>query len=194
MKQLIACALCCLPLAGAGLRQDHQPLKIAVRVIGRGRVPAGTAAFAERIVAAIFQKAGVAIRWVDCDVAGACQGEPGGRELRLQFLDRFPGVLSGDAVGFAVLMHEPGDPGYAAVSWPAVLRLTEDLEVEPSAALGAAMAHELGHLLLGHTHTPEGVMSPKLTRVQLVRAARGELRFEDAQAEQIRAVIRQRRE
>jgi hypothetical protein len=196
VKLPISLALGCLTLGGASVRPSPPRLRITVRLLNRAPVPARTAAEAERVAASIFQKAGVGIDWVDCSVSGACRGEPGNLEFWLHLLDQRPATLSGDAVGFAMLTHQPHNAGgYAAVSWQAVRHLTDAEEFDPDLVLGAAMAHELGHLLLGsHTHSPDGVMAARLGPLQLKRAARGELRLDDDQAERIRREIRQRRE
>jgi hypothetical protein len=196
VKLLISLTLGCLTLAGASLRPSPPPLRITVRLLNRAPVPARTAAEAERVAASIFQKAGVGIDWVDCSVSGACRGEPGNLEFWLHLLDQRPATLSGDAVGFAILTHQPNNAGgYAAVSWQAVRHLTDSEEFDPGLVLGAAMAHELGHLLLGsHAHSLDGVMAARLGPSQLKRAARGELGFDNDQAERIRREIRQRGE
>ena len=44
--------------------------------------------------------------------------------------------------------------------------------------LGAAMAHEIGHLLFGPAHAHSGIMSPRLGPREMRLAARGALLFE----------------
>jgi hypothetical protein len=69
----------------------------------------------------------------------------------------------------------------------------KSLEVDVSYILGAALAHEIGHLLLGaRSHVPRGVMCPRLGRQQLKMASRGELLFTPEQAARIRAEVAQR--
>jgi hypothetical protein len=97
-------------------------------------------------------------------------------DLQLQIVATEPHGLATDAAGFAVLI--PDEPGYAAVSWPAVLRGAGQMEVDPAVLLGAVIAHELGHLLFGPSHTHSGVMSPRLGPNEMKLASRGELRFE----------------
>ncbi len=97
-------------------------------------------------------------------------------DLQLSIVATEPRGLTTDTTGFAVLI--PGAHGYAAVSWPAVLRGATQMEVDAALLLGAAMAHELGHLLFGRSHTHGGVMSPRLGPKEMELAARGELRFE----------------
>jgi hypothetical protein len=98
-------------------------------------------------------------------------------DLHLQIVATEPHGLATDAAGFAVLI--PDEPGYAAVSWPAISRGAEQMEVDPAVLLGAVIAHELGHLLFGPSHTHSGVMSPRLGPSEMKLASRGELRFEN---------------
>jgi hypothetical protein len=164
-------------------------------VLNPARVSGRTVAAAEGVAGGIFRKAGVEISWVDCATPEACRGEPGPAEFWLHLLDKRPVTLSGDGMGFALLTHAPHNEGsYAAVSWQAIDRLVDSMEVDAVPVLGAAMAHELGHLLLGsQAHSRDGVMAAHLRTLQLAQAARGELRFSEVQAEAIRAEIRRRR-
>ena len=194
MKLLFLLTLGCVALAGPAMRAYQPRLRITVRVLNPARVPARTAAEAERTAADIFKQAGVEIGWVDCYSSDACRREPGRLELWLHLLDKPPATLSGDALGYALLTHAPrSDGSYAAVSWPVVRQLADSMEIEPGTVLGAAIAHELGHLLLNsHAHSHDGVMAGRLRPPELIRAARGELRFEDQQAEAMRREIRRR--
>jgi len=66
----------------------------------------------------------------------------------------------------------------------------KSLDVEAPYILGATLAHEIGHLLLGaRSHFPSGVMCPHFGRAQLRMAARGELLFTSEQAGRIRAEV-----
>jgi hypothetical protein len=59
--------------------------------------------------------------------------------------------------------------------------------------LGLAMAHELGHLLLGsEKHSVSGIMRARWTEGGLRDDDRGYLRFDAAEAESIRTEVRRR--
>jgi hypothetical protein len=163
-------------------------------VLNPAHVPVRTVTSAEKSAATIFIKAGVDVKWIDCDVSEACRSEPGPTELWLHLLDKRPTILSGDTLGFALLTHAPlNEGGYAAVSWEAIRNLADAIEADAGPVLGIAIAHELGHLLLGsHAHSQDGVMAAHLRNSQLARAGRGQLRFDDAQVEAIRNEIRRR--
>jgi len=194
VKLLFSLTLGCVVLAGPAIRAYQAPLRITVRVANPARVPAGTAVEAERTAADIFKKAGLEICWLDCEKSGACLSEPRRLEFRLHLLDAPPVTLSADALGYAFLTHAPRNEGsYAAVSWPPVRHLADTMEIGPGPVLGAPIAHELGHILLdSHAHSHDGVMAERLRPADLIRAARGELRFDDQQAEAIRREIRRR--
>jgi hypothetical protein len=98
--------------------------------------------------------------------------------LHLRITGSTPKWAVHDATGYARLIE--GDPGYAEVSWPAVARSAEEMEVDPHLLLGAAIAHEIGHLLFGPAHSHSGVMSARLGPAEMRLAAHGTLRFEGA--------------
>jgi hypothetical protein len=60
----------------------------------------------------------------------------------------------------------------------------------PSIVLGAAIAHELGHLLISKEHTPVGIMQPYLNQSDFRAAREGRLRFTSEQAEAVRQKAR----
>ena len=187
MKVLFSLVFGCFATVGA-------PLGMTVRVLNLAHVQARTVTAAENAASEIFRKAGVTVTWVDCDAPAACRGEPGATGFWLQLLEKQPKVLPGDVMGFALLTHQPlNDGGYAAVAWQAVRVLVDSMKLDTVPVLGAAMAHELGHLLLGsQQHSREGVMVAHMGRRQLALAARGALLFSGAQAEAIRREMEQR--
>jgi hypothetical protein len=145
----------------------HLPMAVvAIHLTAAAEIPPKTLHAAQERAAHILASAHVRPLWLDR------------ADLQLHIVATEPRGLTADAAGFAVLI--PGATGYAAVSWPAVSRGAAQMEVDPAVLLGAAMAHELGHLLFGPSHTHSGVMSPRLGPKEIELAARGELRFEDA--------------
>ena len=59
-----------------------------------------------------------------------------------------------------------------------------------AAAVSVAIAHELGHLLLGtNSHSVRGLMSAFWSGNQLRLASQGYLEFSDAEAERIQAAL-----
>ena len=148
---------------------------IALQLSAPG-IPPKTVRQAESIVAFILAKAGVSVSW---DGPGAYQIQITNSPLRGR---------SADAAGFAVLT--PGDSGYAAISYPAVEQTAGSVGADPGDLLGAAIAHEAGHLLLGPAHSPFGVMRAHFRLREIEMAGRGELLFSADQAARLREKLR----
>jgi hypothetical protein len=171
-------------------------LRITIRVVNSPVVPVKSLAAAEKVAGHIFGQAGVEAIWVDCDaaerVSSPCSQDREQTEFRVQILKSQPPNLQGDATGFAVLTPSWRDGEcYAGVSYSMAVGTALSLDVAVSDVLGAALAHEVGHLLLGpNAHVLWGVMCPRLGRQQLKMATRGELLFTPEQAARIRAVAR----
>ncbi len=162
-------------------------LGITVRVLNPAGVPAKTLRKAERAAATILGAAGIAITWLECP----CLSALGRHDFWLHLLKDRPPKMQGDTTGFAVLMPErDGAVSYAGVVWPAVEEVADGLESEVSDVLGATVAHEIGHVLLGSkAHTPSGIMCSHLQRTPIGMAARGELRFSPEQARRMQATV-----
>ena len=143
-------------------------LLLTVRTYEGGGVPASDLEASRRVAGAILQRAGVSVSWFACPAAtGAwmprppCAQAPQRNEVLVRFV-----ASSGHAAGVdeRVLGNAFIDAGAAAGS---LATLYVD-RIEATAArvglaagvlLGRAMAHEIGHLLLGHSrHRDRGLM------------------------------------
>ncbi|MDR3699315.1 MAG: hypothetical protein P4L56_06740 [Candidatus Sulfopaludibacter sp.] len=180
MRLLFALMLGCLS-ATCG------PPDIRVRVLNLAHIPERTVAAAESTAGEIFHGARVRVIWVDCDAPEACRGRLGPSEFWLQLLSERPAKLPESVLGFSLITNEPSnDGGYAAVTWQGIRALVDCLKIDTVPVLSAAIAHELGHLLLGpHAHSHDGVMKSHLGARELALAAHGGLRFTDAEAKAI---------
>ena len=135
---------------------------VTVQLTAPAGIPPRTVQNAQVMAARIFAAAKVRIAWSET-----------GADLHVQIVAKeFHGVAT-DTAGVSVLTG--GDSGYAAVSWPAVQRSAVQMDADPAVALGAAIAHEIGHLLLGPAHSGSGIMSARLGFHEMKLAARGEL-------------------
>lgn len=100
--------------------------------------------------------------------------------LALRVLPRSAGSVN-DVFGVAFLSAE-GTGCYSDVYYDRATDLHADWNVSLADILGAVMAHELGHLLLGsNSHTPLGIMQGHWQPEELRRLARGGLLFTAAQ-------------
>lgn len=135
---------------------------VTVHLADAPAIPQRTVQDAQAMATRIFASARLKIVW-----SGP------GASLHLQVMATELRGVAKDAAGFSMLTG--GDSLYAAVSWPAVQRAAVQMEADPAVMLGAAMAHEIGHLLLGPEHSRSGIMSARLGFHEMNLAARGEL-------------------
>jgi hypothetical protein len=174
-------------------------LEMTIHVYDYAGIDPGVLAEAEAFAARILHEAGLRTQWRNCWFSRAerrCAGAGGVNDLYIRLLPEAmarklapstrmlgtslptsDGTLPEDAYVFAdrvgIFAGEDGDP------------------VPP--LLGAAMTHELGHLLLaGSAHTVNGIMSARWGTKEKHAALMGVLTFSRRQSEQIRADISRR--
>jgi hypothetical protein len=180
---------------------------ITVNVYNYASVPAAILARAQDEAARIYRKAGVESVWLDCTAGleGAGRKEvclrtsgPTGLFLKIlprEMAERFP--TPDGWLGFAALASAKGDFGaHASIFFHRVEEIqarVSGIGLSAGQLLGHVMAHEIGHLLLGSgSHSGSGLMHIPWDRKQLLRAARGELRFTGLQKKKIRQQVRAR--
>ena len=179
-------------------------LILTIRVYNYANASVGRLRGAQSEAARILGDAGVRTVWLDCPTSGRvslpapggdqqeCSGEPLGATVILRVLNRsdYDGAtLSREVFGYA------DGPALASVLYDRVAGLAYadgDMN-EPAVILGDAMAHEIGHLLLGpRAHSSTGIMRGQWDRAQLQRALKGLQRFTPQQSATIRAVMEAR--
>src|SRR6516165_4992254 len=95
--------------------------------------------------------------------------------------------LKASTVGIS-FSAEDGKGCYADLFYEPIQQLQEETHASPPVVLGHAMAHELGHLLLGtNSHSPSGLMRAHWTGEDLTNASKGNLRFSQEQCLRIRS-------
>ena len=179
-----------LVLAPVAIGEVAWSQSMTVRVWNYAGVSSETIRKAEAEVNAIFRRVDSRLDWVDCDPGhprpDICVRTPGPGDLVLRFVHKSvsPGTPGADVLGRAM-----GDT-VADVYEVEVDRFAEAHLVERHEVYAVAIAHELGHLLLGPgAHTPTGLMNARLGPHDFAAAARRELRFTPAQSDRIRSVI-----
>jgi len=140
--------------AAAAPESDRTPLQgLTVAVTNPASLPLPNLSRAQSLTASIYGRAGVTLRWA---VAGATE-VPTLTVIIVNSTGR--PVASTDVMGVA----RKGDDGsrgtIAYVFLDRVTAFADSNHVAPWAVLGAAMAHEIGHLLLpANAHDPYGIM------------------------------------
>jgi hypothetical protein len=147
---------------------------------------------AEEAAAYIFHRAGLEVQWLNCTVAGgATHLESCGKAVfptNLQVrIARRSRNLGPSALGISYLSAD-GSGCYSEVFVEPVEELQKkEFLISTAPLLGQAMAHEIGHLLLGaNAHSARGIMRARWLREDLVLANRGSLLFDGDESQKMR--------
>jgi hypothetical protein len=147
---------------------------------------------AKDAAARVYQKAGVALSWIECKSSKTdvepylrCQDPPSRTHLSLRIIPH--ASKSGDGIFGVAFLSPEGTGAYSDVSYNSVEELDRDWHVGLARVLGHVMAHELGHLLLGsNAHSREGIMCRRWHAGELRLASMGTLLFSEEQAQFMR--------
>jgi len=179
-------------------------LILTIQVFNYAKVSPGKLRSAEGEAGRIIGEAGVETVWLDCltsrrvSLAAQGGGEPEcrglavGATVSLRVLNRSDynsATFNREVFGYA------DGPALASVLYDRVAAFAgADGDMNEAAViLGDAMAHEIGHLLLGlRTHSSTGIMRGQWDRAQLQRALKGLQRFTPEQSATIRAAMEAR--
>ena len=178
-----------LPIAAAKDQGDH--VEIRVSVFNYAPFSPRTIEEAEGDAGRVLRDAGVDVLWLNCLEDGMQSASfeqcidpsfPLHFDLRIVRSSR---NLQASVLGIAFFADD-GQGCCADVFYHEVQRLQYAIDV--SVILGHAMAHELGHLLLGmNAHSPSGIMRAHWTREDLKSASRGCLQFSSEQSRRIKS-------
>jgi len=182
-------------LAGAGVALDGaEPAwrGLSVRVYDSAGVAKATLRTALDAAAQTLRPADVEVTWVSCSTSsgGRCTVPLGRGELILRLV-RSPSqsAVEGDeSLGTALVDPATGTGVLATVFVDRVERLAGRSDGDFGMMLGRAMAHEIGHLLMGRaSHTSAGLMRPRWTRAEIARNATADWRFDLSDVRAIRS-------
>lgn len=164
---------------GVAHASSHAP--VVVRMYDSSAGNANMRAAAILTAAAITAEAGFTIEWTDCgraSLASACVDLRGPHDLIVRIMpvsaSAPPGLLlrnqSRAPLGFAVVDPVVGSGAIAMVYLDRILPLAKRTGVDAGRLLGRAIAHEIGHLLIGTTkHSGVYLMREVWTDQELVR-------------------------
>lgn len=197
--------LCLLVTAGSTFAYAEAESKpeITIHVYDYDELDPRDLSEAEAMAANIFASAGVQILWGNCRLAPTgspltkCADFSGGsthlyiRLLPEQMAQKLPSSVK--MLGISLPTDDSSSPVDAYVLAERVSNLAKQDRVRMPPLLGAAIAHEVGHLLLaGDAHTLTGIMRAQWGPKENRDALMGVLRFSRKQSEKIRADVEQR--
>jgi hypothetical protein len=158
------------------------PPLIAVVAYNQAGMAADTLARAKSEVKRIYGEAGIDVTWMD-----PAAPEPAG-VFAIQLLIRRRAVNGSDSVMGKTIGDTHLTGGSAFIYCDRVLRSAHEREQDVARLLAYAMAHEMGHLLLGAAaHSPSGIMRSAWDGDDLRHIASGSMGFTAGQAKAIRA-------
>ena len=177
-----------LPGFADTLSLDQAPasLKTTVLVFNMARVRSKVLGQAEEEATRIFREVGLELEWKECP----CSQSAGPGDVILRIIPRLFGSMKAgfrdSDLGFAPTGEEGGV--LATIFFHRVEAITKGGPIAP--VLGNAIAHELGHLLLGrNAHSADGIMQAHWSRKVLKLASRGSLHFTTEQAQRMRTRV-----
>jgi hypothetical protein len=156
-------------------------LPVVVRLYASGDVPAAPPR-ALSVATTILEDAAVPVTWISCGLERhpePCNSLLTSTDLLLRM------VRSTDdsnrhwhALGFSLIDRQQHAGVLATVYVDQVASLARESGVDESLLLGRAIAHEIGHLLIGtNQHSIKGVMRARWTRQDLRRGSPDQWRF-----------------
>jgi hypothetical protein len=166
---------------------------VVVRVYDMATTNARARAAALRAAEHAIASADVRVHWRDCSRGGAahpCRGARNAGELVIRIL---PTSAPGNApeLGVASIDSSGRTAVIATVYYDVVRRVSTRTGLDTEALLGRAIAHEIGHLLLGAPgHGRSGLMRPLWTDDELTQDRPGDWTFSDEESRQLRAAAR----
>jgi tetratricopeptide (TPR) repeat protein len=171
-------------------------ITITVRVFNFAQVSTDTWSVAQKVATQVFDRAAIQTVWLDCSLTAEghyavpdCEHTPDSTELVLRLVPISAATLTqfGDGTLGIAAQPEKGTPASASVFSDRVKELAKGGGTSIEVILGHAVAHEIGHLLLGsNSHSSMGLMRSKWSRQDLVQAAGGELQFTQGEVARIR--------
>ncbi len=200
----------------AAAEKESTDLALRVFVFNDAQVSDGTLDMAQEIAAKVYRNVGIEITWSGCPAPGEepaaypdCHPpfDPSDLFLRILPVSNSGLIRQDDAFGVALIPPDGRAGTMAYVNFDRVDRWTTERirnvvgrfvsHVPPghlsALTLGAVMAHELGHLLLGsHSHSNGGIMQADWNQQFLEDAYEGRHGFSSREAQRLQANIRGR--
>jgi hypothetical protein len=165
---------------------------LTVRIYDNAHVPKGALRAALALAAKTLRPADVEVTWVSCSTSsgGRCTVPLGRGELVVRLVRSGKGSPGDDdeSLGTALVDPATGTGVLATVYVDRVERLAHASDGDLGTLLGRAMAHEIGHLLMGRSaHALHGLMRPRWTRAEVARNAKADWGFDAPDLREIRA-------
>jgi hypothetical protein len=168
-----------------------------VRVYNYESVPDGTLSVAQNVAGGVLQPVGLQAMWQDCTLDNpkwdsvGCNMHPVRIDLVLYLVARLEDhapYAERSALGYSII---PDNGARATLAYVCYARVKKVLSAfSAGELLGLAIAHEIGHLLLGkNSHSNAGLMRPRWPSRDLEAKRWEEFTFTSKQVRRLRAAI-----
>ena len=192
MACFIIVTLAAAPVAAAEIERD---MRIVIRTYDSAEVRTADVAAAMPTAMAILSAAGLDVEWLACGRGGACSAPLGANEVAVRFVRvTIPNHYRGELpLGYALVDARTRSGALATIYVDRVAWLSAAARVDPRPLLGRAIAHEVGHLLLGtNGHTDAGLMRPVWSCDALRRNHSADWMFAPPDGQAMRQAVRLR--
>lgn len=167
--------------------------KMVVSICNPSQLPPAVVASAETQAGVVFHAIDVEVVWQECGEGAAAAEAAHLRRFEIRLRNDAPPKMAGptslDAMGRAYVPKE--GTGFMADAYYRSVQLVAGANSsDESALLGCVMSHELGHLLLGPGHVPNGIMRAAWKPQDVDAARKRSLKFNTAQGARIRTALK----
>ena len=157
--------------------------RLVVRTYNNAGVTAAEMTRARGVASVILEGARLQAVWRDC--ASACDDAPGPRELIVRIVAAPQGIVA-DSLGCALVDLQDGAGTLATIYSDRINVVASRTGVDAGTLLGRAVAHEIGHLLLGTArHSASGLMRALWSDRELQRGKTADWTFAPDEVEGI---------
>jgi hypothetical protein len=157
--------------------------RLVVRTYNNAGVTAAEMTEARGVAGAILEGARLQAVWRDC--RSACADALGPREVIVRIVAAPPGIVA-DSLGCALIDLQDGAGILATIYADRINVVASRVGVDPGTLLGRAVAHEIGHLLLGTArHSAGGLMRALWSDRELQRVVTADWIFAPDEVERI---------
>lgn len=171
---------------------EETAAQVTVSVYNEASVPVEVLHWAEQTASGIFQRAGIKVNWLNCQVPAASEeasrtcGELAfPKHLHLRIVRKSAG-LKGEAMGVS-FQGEDGIGCLADLFYEPMERLQESDGTDVASLLGYVAAHEIGHLLLGtNSHAVAGIMQARWRAGELTSRDVARMFFLDQESQKMK--------
>ena len=157
--------------------------RLVVRTYNNAGVTAAEMTRARGVASVILEGARLQAVWRDC--ASACDDAPGPRELIVRIVAAPQGIVA-NSLGCALVDLQDGAGTLATIYSDRINMVASRTGVDAGTLLGRAVAHEIGHLLLGTArHSASGLMRAFWSDRELERGMTADWTFSPDEVEGI---------